>query len=246
MSALKLLVGAAAATLLMTSAAQAAVVLFDGFESYAVTDNGGGNFYDLNFNAFTSGLNVEDGTVDLIGTPNGFSLSGNGSSQFVDLDGSTNNGGILRTNAFAFTAGQQVTLEFDLAGNMRGGTDEWDYGFQTSGGNISFLNIQAFNAPGAGLNSLGNGFGPAFGVGIGALAANAPWSHYSISFRAGNSGSLTAYAGTTSVDNIGPLIDNFSLSIGSVPEPATWLMMIMGFGGVGAVLRRRRATAAFA
>ncbi len=32
----------------------------------------------------------------------------------------------------------------------------------------------------------------------------------------------------------------------AVPEPATWLMMIMGFGGVGAVLRRRRQSVAFA
>jgi hypothetical protein len=31
-----------------------------------------------------------------------------------------------------------------------------------------------------------------------------------------------------------------------VPEPATWLMMIMGFGGVGAVMRRRRHTLTFA
>ncbi len=31
-----------------------------------------------------------------------------------------------------------------------------------------------------------------------------------------------------------------------VPEPATWGLMIMGFGGVGAMIRRRRATAAFA
>jgi hypothetical protein len=30
---------------------------------------------------------------------------------------------------------------------------------------------------------------------------------------------------------------------GEVPEPATWLMMILGFGGAGAALRRRRATA---
>ena len=28
---------------------------------------------------------------------------------------------------------------------------------------------------------------------------------------------------------------------GAVPEPATWLMMIMGFGGMGAVLRTRRS-----
>ena len=31
-----------------------------------------------------------------------------------------------------------------------------------------------------------------------------------------------------------------------VPEPATWTMMILGFGGIGAVLRRRRQSAALA
>jgi hypothetical protein len=29
----------------------------------------------------------------------------------------------------------------------------------------------------------------------------------------------------------------------AVPEPATWAMMIVGFGGVGALMRRRRVTA---
>jgi len=33
---------------------------------------------------------------------------------------------------------------------------------------------------------------------------------------------------------------------GAVPEPATWGLMIMGFGGVGALLRSRRRQAAFA
>jgi hypothetical protein len=33
---------------------------------------------------------------------------------------------------------------------------------------------------------------------------------------------------------------------GGVPEPATWAMMIIGFGGIGAVLRRRRVATAFA
>jgi hypothetical protein len=31
-----------------------------------------------------------------------------------------------------------------------------------------------------------------------------------------------------------------------IPEPATWAMLIMGFGGVGAVMRRRRSSLAFA
>lgn len=33
---------------------------------------------------------------------------------------------------------------------------------------------------------------------------------------------------------------------GGVPEPATWSMMLVGFGGLGAALRRRRRIAAFA
>ena len=32
----------------------------------------------------------------------------------------------------------------------------------------------------------------------------------------------------------------------AVPEPSTWAMMLIGFAGLGAVLRRRRALTAFA
>lgn len=35
----------------------------------------------------------------------------------------------------------------------------------------------------------------------------------------------------------------FSPGVGSVPEPGTWALMLAGFGGVGAYLRRRRALA---
>lgn len=43
-----------------------------------------------------------------------------------------------------------------------------------------------------------------------------------------------------------PVGDNFggvSLSLASVPEPATWAMMIMGFGLIGGAYRSRRTTA---
>jgi hypothetical protein len=33
---------------------------------------------------------------------------------------------------------------------------------------------------------------------------------------------------------------------GGVPEPASWALMIMGFGGVGALVRRRRNKSVFA
>lgn len=35
----------------------------------------------------------------------------------------------------------------------------------------------------------------------------------------------------------------FAPSMGAVPEPATWGLMIAGFGGAGAMLRRRQRTA---
>jgi PEP-CTERM motif len=46
----------------------------------------------------------------------------------------------------------------------------------------------------------------------------------------GTSGANGSYAGTVS----------FTPSVGAVPEPAAWALMIMGFGGAGAMLRRRR------
>ncbi len=36
------------------------------------------------------------------------------------------------------------------------------------------------------------------------------------------------------------LVDNVALQAGAVPEPGAWALMIMGFGGVGAMVRRRR------
>lgn len=36
---------------------------------------------------------------------------------------------------------------------------------------------------------------------------------------------------------------NSTIALAAVPEPATWAFMIMGFGGAGAMLRRRRALA---
>jgi hypothetical protein len=46
---------------------------------------------------------------------------------------------------------------------------------------------------------------------------------------------FSTFSDTTFVANAG----------GGVPEPAAWAMMLVGFGGLGAVMRRRRAAAAF-
>jgi hypothetical protein len=43
-------------------------------------------------------------------------------------------------------------------------------------------------------------------------------------------------------DSSNPVHQSFAFAT-NVPEPATWGMMILGFGGIGAAIRRRRATA---
>lgn len=75
---------------------------------------------------------------------------------------------------------------------------------------------------------------------------------YSVQFAPGNVGGWTALnlagAGITRVQfgssNLNWLADDLSFTVGgAVPEPATWAMMITGFGLAGAALRRRARSA---
>jgi hypothetical protein len=40
--------------------------------------------------------------------------------------------------------------------------------------------------------------------------------------------------------NSGNISGNAALGMAAVPEPATWGLMLLGFGGMGMMLRRRR------
>jgi len=69
-----------------------------------------------------------------------------------------------------------------------------------------------------------------------------PWSPRQISFVADSTSTQITFAsGTNTNCCFGAAIDNVSVA---VPEPGTWALMIMGFGGAGAMLRRRRLVAA--
>ena len=60
------------------------------------------------------------------------------------------------------------------------------------------------------------------------------------------SGSFTTL-GLTNRQGIQQAVSHISLwgsdTVVSVPEPATWALMLLGFGGIGALLRRRRGVA---
>lgn len=91
----------------------ASTIFSDNFDSY----NGGVGA--LNFTNFGGNWNVGGGTVDLIG--NGFFDFLPGQGLYIDLDGSSNQSGLLSHN-FSLNPGT-YTLQFALAGTHRNTTD---------------------------------------------------------------------------------------------------------------------------
>ena len=67
------------------------------------------------------------------------------------------------------------------------------------------------------------------------------WRTASMNFVAGGSTQTLSFLAQGTPNGLPPslLLDNVSLTA-AVPEPATWGMMIVGFGAMGATLRRRR------
>ncbi len=51
-------------------------------------------------------------------------------------------------------------------------------------------------------------------------------------------------AGLTAISDFSP--ENSLLAVGNIPEPSTWLAMVVGFGAVGGALRSRRRVTALA
>jgi hypothetical protein len=68
------------------------------------------------------------------------------------------------------------------------------------------------------------------------------WQQRSVAFRS-DGGRLTFAAGGRS-DSLGGYLDDISVTMGAVPELATWAMLIIGFAFVGVAARRRRSSVA--
>ena len=205
----KILLAAVAAAALTAGSASAGVVLKDNFDSDGPPV--------LNWpgdSTFTS--TAAPGSVDLIGSPPPFFDLSPGHGFYVDLDGSTGSGndpaGQL-TSVLSFGAGT-YTLQFDLAGNLRGAPDQ-----STT---VSLGNFAVTLTPTASTNFVTHAF----------------------TFTTATAGKLVFTEHGPS-DQQGNLLDNVQLTTG-VPEPTTWALMLVGFGGLGGLMRAQRRKAAFA
>jgi Protein of unknown function (DUF642)/PEP-CTERM motif len=159
------------------------------------------------------GWNV-GGTVDLIGS---YWTAQDGNNS-IDLSG--NGPATLSQTVNGLAAGTSYVVSFFISGNPdnQGNTPATKTATLTLGGSsfpVSYTVI--------GSNS----------------SSNMQWQQVSYTFLAGSSSALLSLAGSPANGPYGLAVDNFSIAA-AVPEPASWLMMILGFGLVGAGLRRRR------
>ena len=233
---LSALLASAALALAVTGTAQAAVVLSDTFD----TEAGGGNA--LNYTSFAN-FNVI-GQVDLVAPTNPYGITT--ASSVVDLDGTSGPGAIESKLAYAFSAGDVVTLAFTVGGSQRvTDADSLDVDFLFTGG----PSLTGINGTGDYFSSPGGPTGPLAAILASRTKTSAsPFVFSTLGFTALTAGAIKFRIGTSSADNIGPLLDSVSLDItaGAVPEASTWTMMIAGFGLAGAALRTRRKQGALA
>ncbi len=227
---LRIVVGLIAGLAISTSAS-ATTVFTEGFDGLASNS--------LNVTALGPNVTVSGG-VDVVGQVNNYGINNITTGNVIDLDGTPGPGSLIATNApFAFNAGDRITLSFLLSGSQRSSAaDNFFIGYTfgsatalkdiTGTGYFNFVNFASAVAPSSGSQSI-------------SLLGTAGFVQTSVSFTALQSGTFGFSLGTTSADNVGPLIDNISLDISSaVPEPSTWAMMILGFAGVGFMAYRRR------
>ena len=158
------------------------------------------------------------------GNFNGFTLTGNTDATLVDTGAAFVASGSYGaafapvdplggiTQTLSTNAGQSYLISFDLR-NLYGGTGNFY--------DVLFGGVSLFSA-----------------------TNSAAFNYTNFSTTATAVGASTELTFNFQHDVYFFALDNVSVTAvnGAVPEPATWAMMLMGFGAMGVLLRRRRRT----
>lgn len=187
----------------------------------------------------TAGSMLVFGKVDAVVPDNPFGITGL-TSTVIDLDGSPGPGGV-RKGGFNLISGRTYALEFVIGGAQRRSVSDELFVTLTTLFDDELTLLES-----AGLFLGAPGLLPGQYSIFASIAGDSPFVTSTLTFRANTNADFSFGVGTSSSDSIGPLLDSVTLSQvgGVIPEPATWAMMIAGFGLVGFAARRRAAVTA--
>ena len=187
----------------------------------------------------TSGVYANGANAPTSGQSTSLNTSG---GNFVYLTGQGGPGAYELRQSFTLGSAQTVTIKFDHFAN--------NYASQVFAGNgldpfagpaVQFALVDLISAS-TGVFSTAGQIQSFYSGADGGTNPN-PWTSYSfnVSLAAGSYAIRFAQADNQLFFTQG--VDNVSVS-GAVPEPASWAMLIAGFGLVGGAARRRRSVAA--
>jgi hypothetical protein len=190
---------------------------------WSSTNASNDHYYNFVINKADVGSNGIYGKLSIWDKANGGNNNWNGlaagNGNFAALDGAYQNGPLTQTIT-GLTVGKSYTFSFNYAFSQQYNfnQDTVQHLTETLGGQ-TFVTSD-YNLPEHGFSG---------------------WSKYSTTIKATNASEVLSFLayGNKPVPPFA-LVSNVSLTAG-VPEPATWTMLILGIGGIGAMARRRRA-----
>ena len=194
------------------------------------------NFEGTATGYYSGSLTIVDGattmTVTPDGNPSGFVLVDNGSVSTIPALLGTK--AVIGSKVSPLSSGQFSALRFTFSQLI----DSITFNFGDSGGdNDGPVTISAYSASNVLLGSVTDTYPSGFSAG----------KTQTLNFLGAKYYVASSLGGENNDNSIFWDISNFRAAVGAVPEPASWAMMLVGFGVVGSAMRRRqRATVRFA
>lgn len=188
--------------------------------------------------------NAVDGTTVTLITDSGY---------LVDYIGSGLNGGVLHVaggNGFAFvtsTSGEIGSLTIDPQGDVGFTALDFNLSLPTDTGNggiyygdITLNLLGSTNTVKFEDVLLGNGENK-FGIYADPNIVFSSITFSDVMYDFAGTKKVAAFSVGSSFDSVRQVSGEFLPAPGAVPEPSSWAMMLLGFGLVGAMIRRKRA-----